>query len=147
VQERELIIAELWERLANVTGVVYTARNPKKPPSAESLPAIQFFELGDLVEEASSRGGYPAYRRRVTVVIECFIAGSSESAATKELGAFVQEMKKKVYEGGATLGRRCSISERDASRILRPPAGSHVAGVGIAFEIRYVENISTLITP
>ena len=77
-------------------------------------------------------------------MIEPFIAGSTENAASKELGMFVKEMKKKIYLGGPTLGKRCVISESEASRIHRPPAGDNSAGVGIALIITYTEEIARL---
>lgn len=142
--ERERILAELWSRMSEVTGVAYTARNPKAPPNTDDLPAIQFFEFDDEVEEASSRGGYPSYKRTFDLILEVFIAGSSESSSSKELGAFVQEVKKKLYAGGPTLGKTCSFKESKSTRVLRPPAGENVAGIGIKLEIRYVEDIAAL---
>lgn len=143
--EREAIIAELWKRLALVDGVVFTARNPKQSPAESDLPAIMIFELGDAVVEESMRGGYPIYRRALDVIIEAYVKPNDEQSASKELGLFVQEIKKQVYAGGTNLGKKCStISETDAGRILRPPIGSPVIGVGLAFKITYVENIQLL---
>lgn len=142
--EREGVIAELWSRLATVTGVTYTARNPKAEPSADNFSAIQFFELQDVVESETKRGGYPAYRRMLKVAVEGFISASAEGAATKEIGLFAIEIKKKVYAGGVTLGGRCKISESETSRIMRPPTGEHSIGIGIIFEIRYTENIASI---
>lgn len=142
--EREEIIAELWKRLSNVSGVKHTARNPKAPPKTTDFPAIQFWELSDVVIDVKDRGGHPIYRRELSVVIEPFIAGSTENASSKELGVLVQEMKKKIYQGGPTLGKRCVISESEASRVHRPPTGENAAGVGIALIITYIEEIAKL---
>lgn len=144
MKERELIIAELWSRLDSVEEMAHTARNPISPPSVSDLPAAQFFELGDLVEQMTMRGTLPVYKRRLTVVIEVFIRGSLESAAGKELSIFVRKVKQKLYEGGATLGGLCNLAEVESGRILRPPVGENTIGVGIAFEIRYLEDISKL---
>ena len=145
MREREVTIAKLWSRMSEVPGVSFTARNPVAPPSIENLPAIQFFELGDGVVRMTRRGGYPVYVRELTVVVEPFIKASTEAASSKELGEFVQEVKKKIYEGGVTLGGTCSeLEEVDCSRILRPPVGEHVTGIGIALKITYIENIAAL---
>jgi len=144
VLKREEIITEFIDRLSNVDGVVYVARNPKKPPSAGNLPAIQLFEFPDDVISQTQRGGYPVYRRMMEVIVESFIAGSDEGAASKEEIAFLAEIKKKVYAGGNSLGKRCVLTETAASRVLRPATGSNVAGIGVTFNVEYVEDISLI---
>jgi len=141
---RENIIRELWRRMELVEGVQYTARNPKKPPNVGDLPAIQFFEFQDRVLETSQRGGYPIYKRTLPVIIESFVAGSSEFAATKDELAFLENLYKQLYAGGATLGKRCSFVEKELSRVLRPATGGHVAGLGMTLEIVYVENMADI---
>lgn len=143
--ERDLMIEELWSRLTSVPGVKYTARNPSSPPSSSQMPAIQLFEFPDTVEEASQRGSYPAYKRKISVAVEAFITATSEETATREILAFAKEVKKKVYAGGNNLGRTCSsIVEEEASRILRPAAGENIVGIGIVFQIRYIEDVSKI---
>lgn len=142
--EREKIIAELWRRLAAVNGVRFTARNPKVEPSVDNMPCIQFFELDDEVQESSQRGGFPAYKRALQVAVESFIKASTDAAATKELGDFIIGIKKALYSDGISLGHLCQISEIRASQILRPPVGENVIGIGIIFELRYVETVSNL---
>jgi hypothetical protein len=145
MREREIAIAEFWKRIASVTGVIKTARNPSDNPSASDFPAIQFFELDDTITGKGRRGGYPIYTRTLIVTAEAFIPGTSESAATKELGDFVQEMKKKIYAGGNNLNKTCSeITEIGCTRVLRPPVGKNSIGIGVIFEIKYIENISTI---
>lgn len=143
--EREILIQELWSRLSSVSGVTSTARNPKKTPSVEDFPCIQFFELNDLVIKESSRGGYPIYLRNLEVAIDSYMKATSEQSATKELGLFVQEVKKKIYQGGVNLGRKCQIiKEVESSRVLRPPVGENSIGLGLAFNILYTEEIGKL---
>ena len=145
--ERESAIAELWRRMASVPGVNYTTRNPKAPPSIDDMPTINIFELEDEVIGKGTRGGYPIYKRSLPIVLEVFIVGSSESAATKELGLFLQEMRKKLYEGGVNLGRKCAeISETTQTRVLRPPTGEHTVGIGLSFDMIYIEDISKLMS-
>lgn len=144
--QREKILQELWGRMSEVGGVVYTARNPKAPPKASDFPAIQIFELEDVIVKLDMRGGYPVYRRRLKVVIEPFIEASSESSTTKELGDFIEDVKRKLYEGGASLGGLCSFKEEEASRVLRPPAGDYVSGISISLAIDYIEDTQTLFT-
>lgn len=141
--ERENIIGEIWKRLSEVSGVGFTARNPKEPPSTDNLPSLTFFELEDMIEEQRMRGGKPQYRRRLTLVIEAFVDGSTESLAVQELAAFVILMKAKLFADGSNLGGRCSeIVETESSRILRPETGGNVAGIGLAFDVKYVETIT-----
>jgi hypothetical protein len=142
--KREQIIQTLWQRLSQVSDVAFTARNPKTEPNVDDLPCIQFFEMDDIVEEVSQRGGYPAYKRLLTVVVDSFVKASEDSEATKLLNAFIGEVKKAVYADGASLGNLCSITESSGSRMLRPPVGENVIGQGILFELRYVENIKDL---
>lgn len=146
MREREEIIQELWSRLAGVPGVAFTARNPKDPPSIKDMPCIQFFETEDTVESSSRRGGssYPNHRRRMSVVVEAFMAAEEEGSSSKELGTFVQNLKKTLYVDGVTLGGLCEIREVRTGRILRPPIGGAVVGVGLTFEIRYVEDVGRL---
>ena len=145
--EREIAIAELWNRMASVSGVKYTTRNPKAPPSIDDMPTINIFELDDEVVSKSMRGGYPIYKRRLQIILEAFIVGSSESASTKELGLFLRKMRKKLYEGGVNLGGKCAeISETTQTRVLRPPTGEHTVGIGLSFDMIYIEEISKLMS-
>ncbi len=144
--QREAIIRELWSRMSSVEGVKYTARNPGAPPNVARLPAIQIFEFPDKVMEVSKRGGYPIYKRKMQVIIEHFVAAATEGAATKEIMAFLLLSKKKLYAAGATLGGLCSLTEVEASRILRPATGSHVAGIGVTLEITYVEDVGSIMS-
>lgn len=141
--EREDVITALWGRLAAVTGVVRTARNPKEEPSVTDMPIIQFFELPDLVRSATRRGKerHPAYKRQLTVAIESFVQGTTESAVSQELVEFINALKTKLYEGGNTLGiKGVEFVETESSRVLRPPVGEPVAGLGIVIRITYTED-------
>lgn len=143
--KRETIIKELWRRMSLVSGVNYTARNPKTPPNVSDFPVIQFFELGDAVEESDRRGTQVVYRRRLDVVIELFITATAEASATTELmEIYLPRLKAKLYEGGPSLGRLCSIVETGSSRVLRPPVGENAVGIGLQLEIRYIEDVSEL---
>lgn len=131
----------------NVTGVVHIGRNPKQLPDADTVPAIQIYELEDKVVEVHGRGGHPVYRRVLTVVLQLYISAEKEGAATQELADFVKEMKKKLYEGGPNLSRKCLlIEETRKTRVFRPATGSNMAAIGIALEITYKEDISLLMT-
>ncbi len=123
-------------------GIVRTGRNPKKQPSLEDLPWCAIYELGDLVEEGRMRGGLPAYKRRLTVIVETYIDATKEGRATEELGDFIQLLKIAIYAGGPSLGGTCNeIVEVDASQIIRPPIGGNSIGIGLAFDIIYIEKI------
>lgn len=145
MREREIFITEFWRRVALVSGVVKTARNPGDNPSTDDFPAIQFFELDDTIEAQGRRGGYPIYTRKLILAVEFFIVATSEASASKELSAFVQEGKKKIYQGGNNLGKTCNeIVEAGCTRVLRPPVGKNAVGIGVVFEVNYTENIATI---
>jgi hypothetical protein len=129
--------------MTEVPGVVFVARNPKKEPSVTDLPCITIIELGDVVQKVLNRGGAQVYARGLNAVIEPFIKGTSDALATKELMAFVQEVKKKIYAAPVGLGKLAhNIVETEYSRVHRPPAGDHIAGIGIALTIVYIEDIT-----
>jgi hypothetical protein len=147
VLEREQVIGELWQRLSGVKGVAYTARNPKAEPSVNDMPCIQFFELPEKAEPVQSRGGssaYPAYKRVLQVAVEVFVKGTSEAACSQELWAFMEEVKKALYVRGNVLIPNSFFIEVEGSRMLRPPTGENIIGVGMALEITYVEDTSKL---
>jgi hypothetical protein len=139
--KRESIAQEFWKRIAGVTDVVYTSRNPKAPPGEDNLPASQFFEFEDKVVEVGKRGDTLVYKRRWTIVLEMFTKSTAEAASSKELMDFVEDTRLAIYDGGPSLGGLCELHEVDSSRVLRPPAGENIAGIGISFEINYVEEI------
>jgi hypothetical protein len=147
--DRESIIAEVWERLSEVTGVTRTARNPVNPPAEEDYPFIALFEDRDRVVDQRMRGAtdLPTYKRILPVVIEVYILASSEMSASKELGAFVLEVKRKVYEGGITLGiHGVSIKETGASEVYRPEGLEKVAGIGLFFDIQFTEDLQSILS-
>ena len=98
-------------------------------------------EMIDNVQKAQNRGGSPVYMREIQVVVESFVKGSTDALCTKELMAFVQEVKSKVYGAPRGLGKLAhDIFEVQYSRVLRPPSGDHIVGMGIVFNIVYVED-------
>ena len=141
--QREKVIAELWYRMAQVTGVGYTARNPKAEPSVDQMPVISIFELDDAVQDKRMRGkSITCYRRRLELILEVFVAGSTENASSKELFAFVELVLAEVFRGGNNLNKKASLIDiMEYSRVHRPPIGDNVAGLGIAFEILYIEEV------
>jgi len=144
--EREALMSELWSRMSQVKTSIYTTRNSSIPLKLENLPAIQIFEGDDMVQEESQRGGYPIYRRLLAVQIELCINATSEGAASKELGEFVDLCKKKLYAGGANLGGKCSrIKEVGMGAVIRPPIGDTAIAVGFEVEVLYTEEVSKII--
>ena len=142
--EREQLAQELWSRLASVEGVKYTARNPKAEPGVENLPAIQFFELEDQIEQVSQRGGYPVYKRKLKVVLEAFIAATTEPSSSQELGAFIEKVKKALYGSGNSLSKTSTFTEEAGSRVLRPPTGNNTIGLGMVLKVQYIEDTGAL---
>jgi hypothetical protein len=134
-------MTELEKRMTTVTGVVFVGRNPGKEPSTEDVPCINIFELDDPVDEMRMRGGKPDYKRSLNVVIEFFIAGSTDAKASKELTAFWELIKQKLYAAPYGLGGLANaVYETGAGRVLRPSVGEHLIGLGMAITIRYIED-------
>ena len=144
--KRETIIRELWSRFADVDGVEFTARNSKSPPGEADFPCILFFELGDDIFDRSKRGATqkPSFKRKLTLVVETYVIGASEEASSYEVMDFVEKIKKKLYVDGNSLGGLCEINEIGSGRMLRPPMGGPVAGLGLSFEIIYIEDVGSL---
>lgn len=147
--EREEIISRLWGRMAEVTGVKTTARNPVNPPKAADIPRINIFEFDDVVVSRASRGASqpPAHKRAIRVLVESFYKGTTEEAATQELGLFMRQLKAKLYQGGVTLGLKdVEVAEESMGEVLRPPNLDLVVGVGMILSIRYTEDVAKIIT-
>jgi hypothetical protein len=148
VLKRETIIRELWSRFADVEDIEFTARNPKAPPGEADFPCILFFELGDDVFDRSKRGATqkPSFKRKLIVVVETYVKASTEEASSAEMMDMIEKIKKKLYVDGNSLGGLCEINETGSSRVLRPPMGGPVAGLGLSFEITYIEDVGALFT-
>jgi hypothetical protein len=144
--ERELVVAEIWRRLSLIPGIKYHMRNPQAPPKEQDMPCCLIFDMDDVVVQGNGMGTQaPTYKRALQVVVESFVQGSSEAAASKELMAFVRKLKREIYRGGSNLGKICTyIGEKSAARILNPRVGTNVIGLGIVFEVMYVEDISKI---
>lgn len=144
---RENIVQELHKRMSEVPGTQIVLRNPKTEPTTDDLNCISIFELGDPVKQVSTRGGIPYYIRNLNVIIEAMIRSDTEGGSSPELIAYVKELKKKLYEGGISLGGTCDLFvEIDSSQILRPPIGGNAAGIGISLNITYKEDIRAYFT-
>ena len=139
--QREKILEELEKRMTQISGVGFVARNPEKEPSYNDLPCVNIFEMPDMVDDMSRRGGKPAYKRSFQLIIETFISGSTAAKASKELMAFVILVKAALYAAPFGLGGLArKIKEDQYSRVHRPGVGEHVAGIGIAITIFYIED-------
>lgn len=144
---RDNILSELHKRMVTVPGVGMVARNPKDHPTADDFDCIHIFEFPEKTASIKTRGNkLPLLFKEMEVIVECFALASSEPASTKALYAFVKEIKKVIYAGGnATLDGICtSIIEKETSRVLRPPIGAPVAGIGLVFEVTFIDDLETL---
>jgi len=141
--KREYLVQELWSRLAAISGVQTTARNPKQPPKEGEFPRINIFDLEESVDEAQA---FRSQKLSFSLLVEFFVEASSEQAGTKELMAFADSVVGAMYQTGLKLARQGHLGvivEQKRSRVLRPPVGGPVFGLGIWFEIRYVEDLPT----
>lgn len=139
--ERETILQELWRRIDGVSGVVRVVRNPEGPSDLNDHPAVHIIELGDLVTDRGARGGRPIYKRKLTLAVEVFVAGTSEGAASQELLTLVSDIKSAIFSDGVSMGENCEVAELDSSRIEVIPGGDHIRGIGIGYQIAYIEQV------
>lgn len=142
MQRREAIIQEIVRRLSTVIATVY--RNPDRVPTKDELPLITLIELDNSVNEVSTRGGKPRYKRTQRIVIETFIVGTSDDLASRELLEKHEEVRRSLYADPVALGLNAVLEETGDSRIYRPESGSHIAGMGTTVLIRYVEDTQQL---
>lgn len=138
--ERETIMATIWEQLYNVTGAGRVVRNPESPSEADDHPVIHIYELEDVIKSTTKRGGRPAYKRALTIAVEPFVAGTTEESASKELGEFVTLVKSALLSD-PSLGGLCEIQETDSTSVAVVPGGDHIRGMGIGFVVHYTEQI------
>lgn len=146
--EREAAIGELWSRLAATEGVVRTDRNPTGEPSAEDFPAILLFEWVDKVfkEERRGRTQIPVRYRRLSVGLEFFISGTTESAASNELSLFVNKAKAQLYRDGNSLGGKVvEMTEVGLSSVVRPKMGANAAAIAMELELVYIEDVQKVL--
>lgn len=145
---RERIIEELESRMYQVDGVGVVFRNPSADPNVDDLATgyiVTIIELEDHVELTKHRGIVPIHSRNFRAVVEVFVSGSSDGAVSKELMAAVENVKTSLYSNSETWRTlRAVIKELGYGRVLRPPLGNHVAGIGMELEIKYVEDNTTL---
>lgn len=145
--QRDVILSEIHKRMTTVPGIGLVARNPKDHPGADDFDCIHIFEFPEKTTSVKTRGNkLPLLVKEMEVIIECFALAETEPASTKALYALLKEVKKVLYAGGnATLDGICtSILEKETSRVLRPPVGGAVAGMGLIFEVTFLDDLAVL---
>lgn len=145
--KRETLMAELVTRVANVTGNALTVRNPANRPSTDNMPlvAIMDFPARVLGTPRGSKTQKPVLKVEFKVVMEVYVAGTTEEDATSELMTFFASVLSAIFTDGCSLGGLgCLITITDFTRVLRPPIGQNAAGIGTLFNIEYVEDFSNL---
>ena len=145
--KREQIILEFWKRVASVSGMTYTARNPVASPNVDDLPIGNIFDFpAKAVKTAgSSRTGIPIIGFDMSVILEVYMAGTTEYSSTNEFFTFYTEVLKAIYVDGASLGDlKCHIMLNEMTRIFRPPIGGNTVGIGTVFTVSYFEDFNNL---
>lgn len=145
--ERESILNDIVIRLQDIDAVKLVTRNFRKTASLAEFPSIFIVDLGDTVDESSSRNSVNN-KRRFKIGIVSIIQGSSEESAPQEIASFQSQVKKKIYQNNMTVGTtyRGSIHETDTSVLTFPPIGNNTVAQAIEFEILYAEDIRRLFT-
>jgi hypothetical protein len=146
---RNDILVELQKRLSNISGSPLVLRNPKAPPSSDDFPVIVITSAEDTVADHNRTGDYPRYIREWDVFISVFIMASVENddeVATTEIDDYLEtKIKKAIYEGGNSLGGKCSeILEEGTGLYVVPPMGEAGIGITAQFLVRYLENTANL---
>jgi len=134
--------------MSNMSGSSLILRNPDKEPSVEDLAAgyvITIVELDDTVRQEKMRTLVPVYQRELSIVMEIFVAGSSSTTASRECIAGLEAMKAALYAIPETWRKLGAVfKEVGYGRIMRPPVGNHVAGIGLELKITYTEDNTQL---
>jgi hypothetical protein len=136
---RESVLSTLWGRLYQVSGMVRVTRNAVSPAALADHPWANIVELPEKVVATAKRGTKRSSKRDFQIAVEVFISGSSEEAASSELGTFVGLVRDQIFlDGDETLGGTCAIEELDSTRVYSVTGGGHIKGMGIGFKILYV---------
>lgn len=146
--KREILVSELFRRIGNTEGMVYTARNPISVPSSDDMPVGNLFEfdLDVLKFSISGASAIPTLEVRMPLVLEVFINAEREETATEEFLQFYSEVLKSIFSDGVSLGNKgCLLGLKQMTRILRPEAGTNVIGMGTVFEMTFIEDLVSLI--
>ena len=139
---RNSIVTEVWKRVAGIPNIIYTARNPSRPPTEDEFPCIQIFEREDKISSSSrSRTQKPINKRELLIYIEVFTKADTDESASHDLSVLVDTVKSALYVDGSSLGGRCDLHEVEMSPIVRPTTGTPSVGISIALKITYVEEI------
>lgn len=171
VDNREQAVQEVERRLWLVTvanGFDLTIASVKRNPDSVNtrFPCANIWELDDEVETRLIGGGFeggPAYIRKLEILIEFFkevegggVDENMEGAASKEAKLFAQTIRYALFHNDygtydMNLGGKCDLFEEvSASRVVRPNFGNNVTGMGLTFQLTYMDNrrfdISTSVT-
>jgi len=147
VLKREAIIAEFTKRIAEVEGMVFTARNPIARPSIDDMPVGNIFDFPATVIKYSGGGRTkaPICETVGEILLEVYIAGTTEATSSDELFAFLETVLTSIFSDGSGLGEiGCSLRVKEFTRVFRPPVGGNAAGIGVIFSVQYVEDYNTL---
>lgn len=145
--EREDILNDMVTRLHEIPGVRLVTRNFRKAGTLNEFPSVFVVDLGDSVDEFSSRNAVNN-KKRMRVGIVSIIQGSTEESAPQEMSAFQGQVQKQIYQYNQTIGTtyKGSIHETNTSALVFPPIGNKVVAQAIEFEIMFVEDIRRLFT-
>ncbi len=144
--KREEIVSEIIGRLSGITGIGLISRNPSSRPDISDMPIVNVFDFpAKAVSSRFSRNTAPLIEFELTLVLELFIAGTTEELATSELFDFYRNVLKAIFADGASLGGiGCAVTISEITRVLRPPIGGNAIGIGMVLLIKYVEDLNNL---
>lgn len=140
--KRELIVTEIWKRLAGISGVT-AVRNPEYPPQAEDMPWIGFFELPDEVtDEKTDRDGLPVYAREFQIIVEMFVSGANAEASSRALISLLSTVRLALFATPRHLNQLGKLQEQRTGRIVTVDAANHIKATAILYAIKYTEAIA-----
>jgi hypothetical protein len=148
---RDNIIKEVQKRLYEIKttngfdfDVALVTRNPEEEPSPEQMPMCQVFEFPEVTLQNSTRGGKPIYTKELQIVVESWYNSDSQGSSTPDILKFLKYKRKQLFKDGVSLGGLASeMIEMEVSRVMRPPIGNNIVGIGQVLQIKFIEDFNT----
>ena len=150
--QRDNVVKEVQKRIYQITtgngydfSVNKVERNPEEQPDPDSMPLVQIFEFPEITLTNSTRGGMPIQTKELQLVVEFFYKSASQGATTPDIIKFLRYIRKTIFQDGIALGGVAKeIVETEVSRVLRPPLGNRIVGMGEVLAIKYVEDFNLM---
>jgi len=106
-------------------------------------PAIFIVDLGDEVDDTDN---YEDNRRTLRFAMVAVIEGSTRAAAPNEMAQFIWQIRKQLYEQILDCSEVDRFAETGMSHLSFSEVNSKEVHQGIQGEIKYIENITNILS-